>query len=70
MRIRPITPPLLIDEIADRVASAGTPWVRVAVDGAPPARPDRLADALATKRLILVLDNCEHLLDAAATLAD
>lgn len=47
MRIRPITPPLLIDEIADRVASTGTPWVRVAVDGAPPARPDRLADALA-----------------------
>ncbi|GLY87952.1 SARP family transcriptional regulator [Actinoallomurus iriomotensis] len=31
---------------------------------------DRLADALATKRLILVLDNCEHLLDAVATLAD
>jgi predicted ATPase/DNA-binding SARP family transcriptional activator len=35
------------------------------------ARPlDRLADALATKRLVLVLDNCEHLLDAVATLAD
>ncbi|MFB9831874.1 ATP-binding protein, partial [Actinoallomurus acaciae] len=34
------------------------------------ARPlDRLVE-LATKRLILVLDNCEHLLDAAATLAD
>ncbi|WP_345472948.1 BTAD domain-containing putative transcriptional regulator [Actinoallomurus oryzae] len=31
---------------------------------------DRLADALATKRLVLVLDNCEHLLDAVATLAD
>ncbi|MFC5750042.1 ATP-binding protein [Actinomadura rugatobispora] len=31
---------------------------------------DRLAAALAGKRLLLVLDNCEHLLDAAARLAD
>ena len=31
---------------------------------------DRLSDALAGKRLILVLDNCEHLIDAVATLAD
>ncbi|KAB2346576.1 BTAD domain-containing putative transcriptional regulator [Actinomadura rudentiformis] len=31
---------------------------------------DRLAAALARKRLLLVLDNCEHLLDAAADLAD
>jgi predicted ATPase/DNA-binding SARP family transcriptional activator len=31
---------------------------------------DRLADALAHKRLVLILDNCEHLLDAVARLAD
>jgi predicted ATPase len=31
---------------------------------------DRLVDALAAKRLILVLDNCEHLIDAVARLAD
>ncbi|MFB4314849.1 BTAD domain-containing putative transcriptional regulator [Actinomadura sp. 21ATH] len=31
---------------------------------------DRVAAALAGKRLLLVLDNCEHLLDAAARLAD
>ncbi|MDN3352936.1 BTAD domain-containing putative transcriptional regulator [Actinomadura sp. DC4] len=31
---------------------------------------DRLTDALADKRLTLVLDNCEHVLDAVATLAD
>src|SRR5262249_32332900 len=31
---------------------------------------DRLADALASRKLALVLDNCEHLLDAVATLAD
>ena len=35
------------------------------------ARPlDRLVDALAAKRLVLVLDNCEHLIDAVATLTD
>jgi predicted ATPase/DNA-binding SARP family transcriptional activator/tetratricopeptide (TPR) repeat protein len=31
---------------------------------------DRLTDALSDKRLILVMDNCEHLIDAVATLAD
>jgi predicted ATPase/DNA-binding SARP family transcriptional activator len=31
---------------------------------------DRLTDALAGKRLILVLDNCEHVIDAVARLAD
>ncbi|WP_344946913.1 AfsR/SARP family transcriptional regulator [Actinomadura miaoliensis] len=31
---------------------------------------DRLVAALARKRLLLLLDNCEHLLDAAARLAD
>ncbi|MFI0448723.1 AfsR/SARP family transcriptional regulator [Actinomadura sp. 6N118] len=31
---------------------------------------DRLAAALARKQLLLVLDNCEHLLDAAAHLTD
>src|SRR6185437_12109449 len=29
---------------------------------------DRLADALASRQLILVLDNCEHLVDAIAWL--
>jgi hypothetical protein len=49
MRIRPIAPPLLVEEIADRIASTADPasWLRVAVDGAPPARPGALADALA-----------------------
>ncbi|MFI0350501.1 BTAD domain-containing putative transcriptional regulator [Actinomadura sp. 9N407] len=38
---------------------------------AEPGDPlDRLAAALSGKRLLLVLDNCEHLLDAAARLAD
>lgn len=30
----------------------------------------RLIDHVATKRLLLVLDNCEHLLEACAALAD
>jgi predicted ATPase/DNA-binding SARP family transcriptional activator len=30
----------------------------------------RLADHLAARRLLLVLDNCEHVIDAAATLAE
>ncbi|GII78582.1 uridine kinase [Sphaerisporangium rufum] len=47
MRARPITPEALVAELADRVAAApGTPFVRVAVDGAPAAAPDELADAL------------------------
>src|SRR5262249_16616015 len=37
-----------------------------------PGRPllATLADALRPRRLLLVLDNCEHLLDASARLAD
>ena len=40
--------------------------------GRQPGRPCRrtLADALKPKRLLLLLDNCEHLLDACARLAD
>jgi hypothetical protein len=47
MRVRPITPELLVEEVADRIAAleAG-PWLRVAVDGAPAARPGAFADAL------------------------
>jgi hypothetical protein len=48
VRIRPISPPLLVEELTERLASAHRPpWLRVAVDGAPPARPGELADALA-----------------------
>ncbi|MCT2585259.1 uridine kinase [Actinophytocola gossypii] len=48
VRFRPISPELLVDEVAERVAGrpAGA-WARVAVDGAPPADPAALADALA-----------------------
>ncbi len=37
-----------------------------------PGRPlqDRLADYLRSRKVLLILDNCEHLIDACATLAD
>ncbi|GIJ31318.1 uridine kinase [Micromonospora sediminimaris] len=47
MRVRPISPPLLVSELAERLAGArSTGRLRVALDGAPAARPDHLADAL------------------------
>jgi hypothetical protein len=45
--VRPISPPLLVEELADRLAGAHPERrLRVAVDGAPAAAPDRLAAAL------------------------
>ncbi|RFS84548.1 AfsR/SARP family transcriptional regulator [Actinomadura spongiicola] len=38
--------------------------------GAPEAALDRLAAALGARRLLLVLDNCEHVIDQAAELVD
>jgi hypothetical protein len=46
MPIRPLTPEALTDEIVAAVDAAGPGHVRVLVDGAPPARPDLLADGL------------------------
>ncbi|MGK9463111.1 BTAD domain-containing putative transcriptional regulator [Streptomyces sp. G6] len=36
----------------------------------PPAGADRLAEVLRDKRMLLVLDNCEHVIDEAATLVE
>ncbi|MFE3451453.1 uridine kinase [Nonomuraea sp. NPDC059194] len=45
--MRPISPALLVEELAERVAAhPRDAWVRVLVDGAPAARPDLLADEL------------------------
>jgi hypothetical protein len=48
MKFRPVTLDLLVGEVADLVATrpAGD-WTRVAVDGAPPSRPDAFAERLA-----------------------
>lgn len=44
MPVRPLTPDALRTEIADTIVATGA--ARVLVDGAPPARPDVLADGL------------------------
>ncbi|KQY48219.1 uridine kinase [Cellulomonas sp. Root137] len=44
-QIRPVTPAVLVDELARRVVEHDG-RVRVLVDGAPPTRPQELADAL------------------------
>lgn len=47
MRVRPVTPDLLVDEIVDQVAAvAAGGAARVAVDGAPETGTGGLADAL------------------------
>jgi hypothetical protein len=46
VRIRPVSPAALVDELADRIGQAGPGRIRVAVDGAPAAGPERLAAAL------------------------
>ncbi|HXR70471.1 uridine kinase [Actinocrinis sp.] len=47
MDIRAISPALLVEQLADRIAAfPREAWVRVALDGAPPAEPWRLARAL------------------------
>jgi hypothetical protein len=47
VRARPISPSLLVEELADRImAVRPSSWARVAIEGAPPACPGDLADAL------------------------
>lgn len=46
MRVRPITPDLLVSELADRVEALSERWPKVAVDGAPQAGTGDFADAL------------------------
>ena len=58
------------------LAAIGSPEVMWLADVADPVRVpplpplDRLADMLASRELVLVLDNCEHLIGAVAQLAD
>ncbi|UBU11164.1 nucleoside/nucleotide kinase family protein [Nonomuraea gerenzanensis] len=47
MRVRPISREALVEELAELISARPQgSWVRVAVDGAPPARPGALADEL------------------------
>ncbi|GAA4938542.1 ATP-binding protein [Actinoplanes utahensis] len=51
------------------VPLTNSPVSRPPHPGAAPGVTERLVAALAERRLLLVLDNCEHLIDAASTLA-
>jgi hypothetical protein len=45
--VQAISPALLIEQLADRIAAfPRDAWVRVAIDGAPPAEPGELAESL------------------------
>ncbi|MFC6884648.1 MULTISPECIES: BTAD domain-containing putative transcriptional regulator [Actinomadura] len=63
-------PPTLLTVLGlNETALVAAPLGRL--PAAEPADPlERLVSALAGRRLLLVLDNCEHLLDAAARVAD
>jgi len=57
------------DELVETVlAAVGTPELRIRPEEQPDAL-DRLVSALGRREVLLVLDNCEHLVDAAARLA-
>ncbi len=54
MRARPISPGALEAELGDWIAGhASGAWLRVGIDGAPPARPDALADVVAERVRLL-----------------
>lgn len=47
MPVRPVSPDVLVEELATLIdARPAEPWLRVAIDGAPPTGPHELADAL------------------------
>ncbi len=54
---------------ADLVPAAVAAGVGLDLSGGS-ASPDRVAAALAGKKLLVVLDNCEHVVDAAAIMAE
>jgi predicted ATPase/DNA-binding winged helix-turn-helix (wHTH) protein len=57
--------------LADPGLVAGTVAAAVGLElAAGTVSPERVADALSGKRLLLVLDNCEHVIDAAAMMAE
>ncbi|MFC6886093.1 MULTISPECIES: AfsR/SARP family transcriptional regulator [Actinomadura] len=69
----PLAPVSDPGDIAQAVLAAlGVTETTLRPDGTRPAVAplDRLTDFLVAKRLILVLDNCEHLIDAVAGIAD
>ncbi|MBO2445469.1 AAA family ATPase [Actinomadura barringtoniae] len=68
----PLAPVSDPNDLAQAVLSAlGAPDMVFTPESRAVVRPqDRLADFLAGKRMVIVLDNCEHVIDAAARLVD
>jgi len=68
----PLAPVSDPNDLAMAVLSAlGAPDMVFTPETRAVVRPqDRLADFLAGKRMVIVLDNCEHVIDAAARLVD
>lgn len=60
--------------LADAASAADAPYAVLRALGLTPAAGQSVAEAIATylapRRLLLALDNCEHVLDAAPTFAD
>jgi predicted ATPase/DNA-binding SARP family transcriptional activator len=61
--------------LAEVVAAAlelrdGGAWGPLRGEGRPPTTAERLAEVLHGRRVLLVLDNCEHVVDEAASLAE
>jgi predicted ATPase/DNA-binding SARP family transcriptional activator len=59
--------PALLGEVV--AATLGVGQEPAGPGGSPPAAAERLASSVADKGLVLVLDNCEHLVEACAGLA-
>ncbi|GAA1841414.1 BTAD domain-containing putative transcriptional regulator [Pseudonocardia ailaonensis] len=58
------------EQLADTVlAAVGTPELLIRTEDRVQDGTERLAGAIGRRELLVVLDNCEHLIDAAATLA-
>jgi predicted ATPase/DNA-binding SARP family transcriptional activator len=69
VELAPVTDPGDVPQAV--YAALGLHEVEVLDAPAPPRNPmDRLVDALSASETLLVLDNCEHLIDAAARLVD
>lgn len=65
--------PAILTALGLREAALAVSWRRLNLDEAdlqPTDQVDRLADVLASRRLLLVLDNCEHLIDQIARVAE
>ncbi|MFE2944173.1 BTAD domain-containing putative transcriptional regulator [Streptomyces sp. NPDC059255] len=65
-----VVPETVLTALRARDPLGGSVGGPAAGEPAPPDPLGELADHCARRRLLIVLDNCEHLLDAAATLAE